>query len=110
MKTETKDSVAEAVICNFLTFLIDLYYFLFMQEDFLERVELLKSSAEDIARLTSCQILIGEVFVFTVGNSGGLRIVRKVVEDCILYRMPPADNIKFIRMQLATKKLEDLRL
>lgn len=51
-----------------------------------------------------------ECFVLTVGTSGGLRIVKKVVEDCILYRMPPADNIKFITMQLATTNLEDLRL
>ncbi|TQD69575.1 hypothetical protein C1H46_044891 [Malus baccata] len=65
-----------------------------------------------MADLTATQIfLLGEVVAAIGGSSLGLNIFRKIVEDCIVHKVPPAYHIKNFKMRKQVMKdLEAMRL
>ncbi|KAM1354089.1 hypothetical protein ACFX2H_033490 [Malus domestica] len=82
------------------------------KDQYVERRHLLRGSLQAMADLTATQIfLLGEVVAAIGGSSLGLNIFRKIVEDCIVHKVPPAYHIKNFKMRKQVMKdLEAMRL
>ncbi|TQD92903.1 hypothetical protein C1H46_021383 [Malus baccata] len=80
------------------------------KDQFLERQENLAASAQDLAEFTRCNIFVRNGVVVAMGSSFGLKVLRKMVEGCIVHKVRLAGQIKKYRMMReVVKKLDTLR-
>ncbi|KAK9920127.1 hypothetical protein M0R45_028688 [Rubus argutus] len=64
----------------------------------------------DLERVASCDICMGEGIVIFVGSSQGVKMVRQIVQDCIVHNVHPVRWVTTFKRVLAMKRLEALRL
>ncbi|KAK9919284.1 hypothetical protein M0R45_027891 [Rubus argutus] len=85
-------------------------------EQFRERRRLLLKgpALKALGKLTSSDIFVGDGIVVSLGDSYlGMKLVRRMVEDCILHKVTLASRIASItrtRTDMTSDNLEDLRL
>lgn len=75
-----------------------------------EGIQILRQYRQDLERVASCDICMGEGIVIFVGSSQGVKMVRQIVQDCIVHNVHPVRWVTTFKRVLAMKRLEALRL
>ncbi|PRQ29450.1 hypothetical protein RchiOBHm_Chr5g0014021 [Rosa chinensis] len=81
-----------------------------IKEQFLARRALLMGGVmKGLVDLTDCGIFLKGNTIAVLGSLHGLKTIRKIVEDCIAYDVPPAPRVQRMKKKSQAKKVRRIK-